>query len=295
MNGNFRSDFLQKIFMALDTLPIADQTVSTVAGKCGCSVWHTQRVFHALTGQSLGHYIRARKLTAAAQLLNESSLSILDIALHVGFSSHEAFTRSFQSYFGESPKKHRMRAPKRIPLAKPRLTDDYLKHLKNMSLEPTITTRPELHLVGLRAELPSPFVSTERPNLMSLQPVWHRFFPLLDTIPFKKQNSFIGFIESESGTNEDETFMYLAACEVEKASEVSLPLSTLVVPSQTYAVFTNVGGGSSTIHLVDYIYGSWLPQSGRKRAPGCDFETFDQTFRFMNANSTSFYHLPLET
>src|SRR5688572_8231141 len=75
------------------------------------SPWHFQRLFKALAGDTLGGYIRGRRLTEAARLLLQSDLGIIDIALRVGFNSHEAFTRAFKTYFGQSPKDFRKNMP----------------------------------------------------------------------------------------------------------------------------------------------------------------------------------------
>lgn len=48
-------------------------------------------------------YLRARRLSAAAEALATGGEDILTIALDVQYSSHEAFTRAFASYFGLLP------------------------------------------------------------------------------------------------------------------------------------------------------------------------------------------------
>ena len=71
------------------------------------SPWHFQRLFKSLVGDSLGSYIRGRRLSRAAQLLRDSNSSIIDIALEVGFNSHEAFSRSFKTQYEVTPKEFR--------------------------------------------------------------------------------------------------------------------------------------------------------------------------------------------
>ena len=59
--------------------------------------------FWAVTGYSYKKYVIKRRLTEAMKILSGSREKILDIALHVGYESHEAFTRAFKSEFGISP------------------------------------------------------------------------------------------------------------------------------------------------------------------------------------------------
>jgi AraC family transcriptional regulator len=285
---------LEKILCGIEEVPITDQSVSSVADKCGWSIWHTQRIFHALTGQSLGHYIRARKLTEAAKLLRDSKLSVLEVALEIGFGSHEAFSRSFLAYFGESPKNFRKRRPQVSPLLKPVLTQSYVEHLDSISLEPEIKMISQFSVAGISRKVPSPF-EQDKPTYDCLLPFWKQFLEMIADVPRDLLgHNLIGIIESESGTYEESHLNYLAACEVSPSNEIDNRFTTVVFPSQTYAVFANTGGGNSTVHLVDYIYGTWLPRSKFERSSGHDFEVFDRSFKFDDANSTSFYYVPIK-
>lgn len=73
----------------------------------GYSRSHFDRLFIATLGESLGGYMRRRRLTHAAHRLACSTQKILDIALDHGFDSHEAFTRAFQRAFTLSPTAYR--------------------------------------------------------------------------------------------------------------------------------------------------------------------------------------------
>lgn len=81
--------------------------ISAVATKAGYSKWHQQRLFKRETQQTLGEYIRKRRVILAASELASSHGSILDIALKYGFDSQQSFTRSFTKYFQEPPARWR--------------------------------------------------------------------------------------------------------------------------------------------------------------------------------------------
>lgn len=59
--------------------------------------------FWAVTGRSYGDYALRRRLEEAAGLLLACDRRILEIALDLGYGSHEAFTRAFTGAFGISP------------------------------------------------------------------------------------------------------------------------------------------------------------------------------------------------
>ena len=63
----------------------------------------------------LRDYMRSRKLAFALKELRDTDTGILDIALQYGFSSHEAFTRSFRNAYGITPSAYR-RCPKPVAL-----------------------------------------------------------------------------------------------------------------------------------------------------------------------------------
>ncbi|NGX16578.1 AraC family transcriptional regulator [Wenzhouxiangella sp. XN24] len=69
------------------------------------SPFHFHRLFRALVGESLGAYIRRRRLeVAATRLITQPACSVTDIALGVGFQSVEAFSRAFKKRFISSPR-----------------------------------------------------------------------------------------------------------------------------------------------------------------------------------------------
>ncbi|NJM40401.1 MAG: helix-turn-helix domain-containing protein [Anaerolineae bacterium] len=65
-------------------------------------------------GESLGSYIRHRRLVKARQALVATRKPILDIALDHAFDSQEAFTRAFQRVFGLPPGLYRRTQPKNL-------------------------------------------------------------------------------------------------------------------------------------------------------------------------------------
>jgi AraC family transcriptional regulator len=65
------------------------------------SAFHFHRVFFSWTGETLGDYLRRRRLEiAASRLAGQPKLSIFNVAVSVGFGSTEAFARAFKARFG---------------------------------------------------------------------------------------------------------------------------------------------------------------------------------------------------
>jgi AraC family transcriptional regulator len=73
------------------------------------SPYHFHRLFTAWMGETLGDYLRRRRLEVAAlRLLTQPRTSVLSMALMVGFGSGEAFARAFKARFDCSPSQWRL-------------------------------------------------------------------------------------------------------------------------------------------------------------------------------------------
>ncbi|MGN0558704.1 MAG: helix-turn-helix transcriptional regulator [Acutalibacteraceae bacterium] len=82
-------------------------TLSRLAKSLGYSEFYVSRKFREISGMQLRDYLRYRKLAFALKEIRDTNSSILDIALDYGFSSHEAFTRSFKEAYGITPGRYR--------------------------------------------------------------------------------------------------------------------------------------------------------------------------------------------
>ena len=66
------------------------------------------RLFRAWTGETLGDYLRRRRVeTGALRLLTQPGSTVLEVALAVGFGSGEAFARALRLRCGASPTERR--------------------------------------------------------------------------------------------------------------------------------------------------------------------------------------------
>jgi AraC family transcriptional regulator len=78
--------------------------LETLAGIAHFSPFHFHRLFSAWMGETLGDYMRRRRLeTGAQRLIIQPAVPVLEVALSVGFGSTEAFARAFKARFGLTP------------------------------------------------------------------------------------------------------------------------------------------------------------------------------------------------
>ena len=95
---------MHRVIEAIDQRLDQPLDLASLAAVAHFSPYHFHRLFAAWMGETLGDYLRRRRIEqAAARLASQPRLSVLQVALAVGFGSGEAFTRAFKARFGSSP------------------------------------------------------------------------------------------------------------------------------------------------------------------------------------------------
>lgn len=74
-----------------------------LAKQCGWTPFHFHRVFRTVVGETVGHYVRRKRLEFAATCLANPDACIDDIAERIGYESACVFARAFKKMFGVSP------------------------------------------------------------------------------------------------------------------------------------------------------------------------------------------------
>lgn len=212
-------------------------TLEMIAQTLNYSPYYCSKQFRKYTGISLRSYICLRKLSMAVIELRDTNERILDIAIKYGFSSQEAFTRSFIKAFGLSPSEYR-KMPKALPLlAKRNVFNPY--YIDGMLMEGEVFNEieiniqmiPEHNFVGIRSIDVSNYndfwALTEKKNINC-----HTVCGLLDSI--KSYNGQIGGWFYENGKKG-----YCYGIEVSADFDMVLPdyLECLYIPESLYVVF----------------------------------------------------------
>jgi len=101
---------MHRVLEAIDRRIDQPLDLASLAEVAHFSPYHFHRLFAAWTGETLGDYLRRRRVEQAASwLAAQPRLSVLQVALSVGFGSGEAFARAFKAHFGCSPSAWRAR------------------------------------------------------------------------------------------------------------------------------------------------------------------------------------------
>lgn len=100
------------------TLTQEQACTSSLAAQVGLSRSHFSRLVTAAAGEPPATLRRRVLLERAAYRLATSDVTILNVAIECGYSSHEAFTRAFSAAYGVTPRYWR-RSPTRLQLDAP--------------------------------------------------------------------------------------------------------------------------------------------------------------------------------
>ncbi|WP_312432185.1 AraC family transcriptional regulator [Lacrimispora sp.] len=251
--------------------------VEDVAKAAGYSYYHLNRQFTAILGESIGSYIKKRRLADASKKLLYTDLKIIDIAIEYGFDSPEAFSRAFKAIYKVSPQSYRQNRLDIFIGGKERLDTGLLDHLaRNVTVHPQIVELLEIRVAGIRGE------TTLRDN--RLRELWNSANSLYRQIPNRVPGGrSFGICEACAENtlytmNEDILFTEVAGTEVSSFDGLTEPFVQKVIPEGRYAVFTHRGTLRMLPQTFDYIWGTWFLNTKEELDWREDFELYDERF-----------------
>lgn len=289
-------DYLQQVQRGIDYIEdnlTFDVQAADVASHAGISRWHFQRIFKALTNETLAVYIRSRRFAQALDKLANTQERVLDIALASGYDTQESFTRSFKKAFSVTPAHYRKYASRFAFMKKVRFDLDYLNHLNcSLSLEPEIYEQAEMLVVGMRTIFYG--VDSEKNNIAQKLPkLWADFLPRLNEVPNIIPGGGYGVIRQI--TELSDQLEYWATVAVTHIDMLPSNMDSLRVPSERYARFAHRGLVANVNKSVNYIYSTWLLSSGMHHTYGCDLEYYGTEYEPDSEKSVIYYAIPVAT
>jgi AraC family transcriptional regulator len=81
--------------------------VATLASLVGLSEGHFHRAFHATTGETPLQFINRKRIERAVETLAREEVTVVELALRLGFVSPSHFARVFRGVTGVNPSQFR--------------------------------------------------------------------------------------------------------------------------------------------------------------------------------------------
>jgi AraC family transcriptional regulator len=237
--------------------------LETLAGVAHFSPFHFHRLFSAWMGETLGEYVRRRRLEIAAQrLVSQPAVPVLQVALSVGFASAEAFARAFKTRFGSAPSSWRVsedsnrgqanRKPDQAAAPAPR-KDEVSKYLQEASMNVKLVDRQPTTVAYLR------HVGPYGPELSDF---WQEsVYPWMQTNHLLGRPRY-GISLDDPGITAPEKCRYDAAVEVEPGFIGAGQHLTTSIPGGKYAAASFRGTGAELGDAWMALLRDWLPGSG---------------------------------
>lgn len=232
----------------------------------GTTEYHLRRMFSALAGMPLSEYVRRRRMTLAGAELAAGAPNVLDVAVRHGYGSIEAFGRAFRAVHGISPvDARRDGGPLRTqPTLRFRLSVE-----GSTPMHVTITTTPELVLVGHAARVPlihegvNPHIQA---HISSIAPEEHARLKALSDAQPEGILAITGDIAQDAPEGTELT--YLHGVSVRPTTSVPDDLDVVRVEAGAWAVFAATGPFPETLQTLWAATATeWFPSNPWRLRP----------------------------
>jgi AraC family transcriptional regulator len=108
--GGLPAHKLSKVLDFIDSSLARSVGVRDLAATVHMSPFHFARMFRQTTGQPPHAYITTKRIEQAKELLANSNLRIVEVAVSVGYQTQAHFTGVFHKYVGVTPRVYRLGA-----------------------------------------------------------------------------------------------------------------------------------------------------------------------------------------
>lgn len=259
-------DYARRVNRAIDyvTRHLAEPLdLEHIAKIAAFSPFHFHRIFRGLIGETLHDFVKRTRLERALYLRSHTGRSFTEIALEVGFNSSSDFSRSFKAHFGVSPrafdlKRWREQGRARItPRAASTGDDRFSVRLRKLDAR---------RIAYLRV-----FRPFERGRVASAAA---RFVAWAAQRGLSR-GQWLGYMWEEPELVPLEKCRYDVGLEVPDSVALDDEIDELRLPAMTVAELELKGSLELETRAFEWLYGSWLPQSGRVPAHFPVFEAWN--------------------
>jgi AraC family transcriptional regulator len=212
------------------------------------SPYHWHRVYHAMRGETIAVTVRRLRLSRATAWLTHTEMPIAEIAARSGLGGVESFTRLFRAAYGMPPAKYRREGShRRFDPGPPR-------------------ENTAMYEIAIRRLQPMPAASVaHRGAYMEIGRAFEKLFGTLATRNLLGSGlRMVGvFYDDVSAVPEAELRSRAAVIGVAEVPVVP-PLEPVTIAGGDYAVLRHKGPYADMKAAYEWLYGTWLPQSGRE-------------------------------
>lgn len=232
------------------------------------SPFHFHRIFKGMTGETVGGYIRRRRLEVAADQLISKDLSITSLAFDAGFENSESFSRAFKAHFGLTPSQYRCTGKSLITSPALKAARLGLLHSQARALAHYMETEGRRRMFDVEIKkLPAIQVASLR-HIGPYKECGAAFERLCKKATeaglFRDDTMAMAICYDDPHSVEAESLRCDVCITVPEQTKVADPIKLQTIPSGDYAVAVHKGSYDGLQAAYDWLFGQWLPQSGRE-------------------------------
>ena len=255
---------------------------SDVASVVPYSYCHFHRYFSAVMGESIGSYIRSRRLTQAAWELVHTESRVLDIGLSVYFESAESFTRAFKSRYGMTPTAYRKNGVDTLICSRKPILINEIELLRYTDLKPEIMTIPPTCVLGIRFK-----TSLDENNSVSMWEQFNQQIMAFNDAQLSVCRRYEIYEVADSRCTQsfsaDRSISAFIGIERPAGAQTNYGMQSQKLREGKYAKFVHIGTVDTLLMTYRYIWSVWFPKSGYELSERDDFECY--TERFLGPNN----------
>ena len=269
LKGGDRIDWVEALNKALDYIEdnlLEDVTSSKIADHVYVSNAHLQRGFYALTGLTIGEYVRNRRLTFAGHDLSVENAKVIDVAMKYGYETPESFSKAFSRFHGVTPSQAKRKGVNLKSYN--RLTVKII--MEGGSVMDYRIEKKDAFKVVVKAKTFSESGFDLDDNINEVPVSWDEYF---EQKLHEKVTPVLGVC---SEINPDaQTFRYGIGDFDEHVAQMPDGFERWTIPAHTRAVFKCVGAMPDAFEKIwKQLYSEWLPQAKYELIPSYDFEYY---------------------
>jgi AraC family transcriptional regulator len=234
-----------------------DLDLNLLADVACLSPHHWHRVYAAMRGETVAATVKRLRLTRAAAYLAQTSMSVEAVAAKSGYPNVQSFTRIFKAVYGMPPATYRLRGShtqfQPMTMRTSAMYDVTIKRLPTMNAVTVTHTGPYLEISAAFDRL---FGWLARNELLGMGTrSFAIFYDDVSTVPANKLRSRAAAITTQQ-------------------FEIEPPFERTELGGGDYAVLRHRGPYADMKAAYDWLYGEWLPRSGRVPGLGPNLEEY---------------------
>ena len=218
--------------------------------------WH--RVYTAMRGETIAATVKRLRLSRAAAFLAQTSLSVDTIARRSGYPNVQSFTRIFKAVYGMPPAMYRRQGT-------------------HMQFHSTTNGSPDvMYDITIKTVQPMTAISVE--HIGPYMEIGRAFDTLFGVLATRKligpDVRMIAIFYDDPTTVAASKLRSRAGVVKDQHITVDAPLELTKIAGGDYAILRHKGPYADMKAAYDWLYGTWLQQSGRAPGNAPSFEMY---------------------